>query len=322
MNTKPRESETKSEKPISRKKEKRKSQNNVYAFIIGVMLMIIILLVKRVYFNGDKLNNMKFCFTEYYYSQENLDKAMRAKLGDVYDEGSFENFDNYVYKLVFDDLNSYEPEKIAKYNTIFSKADSEKVVNIIEEPGAVEVNTDENGVCYIKLNDFTDGHTYKELMKYSDILKSSDKFVIDLRDNTGGGLDELSKILSLFYEKNEIVLTEVSDKNTVEYKSKTEKIIDFDRLVFLCSEETASSSEAMIFCMRSDFGDKVSAVGSKTYGKNFSFGYKKYDDGHVVIFVSSLMGNGAGETFDTDGITPDFEVTDEECYDFALNLIK
>lgn len=304
---------------MKRNKEKKQNNNYIYVFVIVVLLAIIVLLLKSMY--GNKLVNLKGYLTEYYYSQENLDTAMRNSLGDIYDEGSYDNFENYVYKLVLDDLNQYEPERIAEYNRIFSKAESERVENIFAEAGAATV-TAEDGICRITLNDFTPKSTYDTLMQYSDLLKSSDKFIIDLRGNSGGNIEELSKVLSLFYDKDAVVMTEVSDGRIIEHKSKTEKVIDFEKLVFLCDEKTASSAEAMIFCIRSDFEDKVSVVGTKTYGKNFTYAFRKFSDGHDLIFVSSLMCNQDKEPFSSDGLTPDYEKSGEECSDFALELLK
>lgn len=300
-------------------KKQGKKGDGIYIFIIVILVIFNILLIKHI--QSDKLAGLKEYLTEYYYSQENLDGAMRKKLGDIYDEGSYGNFENYVYKLVLDDINQYEPERLAGYNRIFSKAESERVENLFAKAGETTV-TAEGEICCIKLSDFTPKETYSSLMQYSDLLKSSDKFIIDLRDNSGGSIDGLSKVLSLFYNKGEVVMTEVNDKETIEHKSKTDKTIGFDKLVFLCNENTASSAEAMIFCMKSDFVDKVSVVGTKTYGKNFTYAFKKFNDGHDFIFVSSLMCSGGKETFSENGISPDYEKSDDESFDFALELLN
>ena len=219
-------------------KKQGKKGDGIYLFIIVILVIFNILLIKHM--QSDKLAGLKEYLTEYYYSQENLDGAMRKKLGDIYDEGSYGNFENYVYKPVLDDINQYEPERLADYNRIFSKEESEHVGNLFAEAGETTV-TAEGGICCIKLSDFTPDKTYKSLMQYSDLLKSSDRFIIDLRDNMGGNLEELSKILSLFYNKGEVVMTEVSDNRTVEHKSKTDKLIGFDKLVFLCNEKDRKS---------------------------------------------------------------------------------
>lgn len=300
-------------------KKQNKRSSGIYFFIIVILLISNILLIRNRH--NDKLAGLKEYLTEYYYSQENLDGAMRKKLGDIYDEGSYGNFENYVYKLVLDDINQYEPERLADYNRIFSKEESEHVENLFAEAGETTV-TAEGGICCIKLSDFTLDKTYKSLMQYSDLLKSSDRFIIDLRDNMGGNLEELSKILSLFYNKGEVIMTEVNDKETIEHKSKNDKQISFDKLVFLCNGKTASAAETMILCIKSDFGDKVSVVGSKTYGKNFSYAFKEFSDGHDFTFVTSLMCSSSGEAFSAEGISPDYEKSDEESFDFAQELLN
>lgn len=105
-------------------------------------------------------------------------------------------------------------------------------------------------------------------------------------------------------------------------KTRKERIAKFDHLVFLCNENTASASEVMMFNMKSDFGDKITIVGNKTYGKNFCYSYKRFQDGDVFMFLSGMMGNSKGDTFDDDGILPDYQVRDEQCIEKAKDLLR
>ena len=82
-------------------KKQGKKGDGIYVFIIVILVIFNILLIKHI--QSDKLAGLKEYLTEYYYSQENLDGAMRKKLGDIYDEGSYGNFENYVYNLENED---------------------------------------------------------------------------------------------------------------------------------------------------------------------------------------------------------------------------
>ena len=129
------------------------------------------------------------------------------------------------------------------------------------------------------------------------------------------------EVLGLFHEDGTVVYTDIADAIT-EKKCIGDKIIDFDKLVFLCDENTASSAEVMIFNMKSDFPDKVSVIGKQTYGKYYSYVFDDFSDGYSFAIVTSLMGNSKGETFDGNGITPDIIAEDDECMTKAIELLK
>lgn len=305
---------------VKREKNK-KGVNAVLIIIIIFLLTVIFLMFKSFYFNN-RIQKLEVYLTEYYYSPEHLELAMKNTLGDVYEEGGTSNFDNYLYKLVIDDVNKYEPAEIQKYNAIFSRERSENVLGQIDEVGEVSVSLLEDGICYIKIGDFSRGETYEMLTENMDILESADKFIIDLRGNHGGYTQELIKIMSLFYPNEQVVFTELRGGELKEHTAFGKSKLNFEKIAFLCDEKTASSAEVMIFNMKSDFNDKVFIVGKSTYGKYFQYSFDKSETEHLFIFVSGLMCNANGETFGVDGVAPEYEAEGEQCVETALNLLK
>lgn len=301
------------------KKEKPKS-NTASLIIILILAAALAICIRHIVTSNDRVAKFENYLGEYYYSQEHLELAMQDTLGDIYGDNAEANFDNYVYKLILDDINEHEPDEIARYNTIFGKDRTKEVTEQLSEyrPAAVTV---EDGICTVKINDFVIGKTWRDLIKYKEILETNRRFIIDLRGNSGGHTDELVEILGLFHEDGTVVYTDIASKIT-EKKCIGDKIIDFDKLVFLCDEKTASSAEVMIFNMKSDFPDKVSVIGKQTYGKYYSFVFDDFSDGYSFAMVSSLMGNSKGETFDGKGITPDIEAEGDECMTKAIGLLK
>ena len=301
------------------KKEKPKC-STASLIIIFILAAALAICIRHIVTSNDRVAKFENYLGEYYYSQEHLELAMQDTLGDIYGDNAEANFDNYVYKLILDDINDHEPDEIAKYNTIFGKDRTKEVTEQLSEyrPAAVTV---EDGICIVKINDFVIGKTWRDLIKYKETLETNRKFIIDLRGNSGGHTDELVEVLGLFHDDGTVVYTDIASEIT-EKKCIGDKIIDFDRLVFLCDENTASSAEVMIFNMKSDFPDKVSVVGKQTYGKYYSFVYDDFSDGYSFAMVSSLMGNSKGETFDGNGITPDIEAEGDECMTKAIKLLK
>lgn len=234
-----------------RRAENKKRVNAVLIIVIIFLLTIIFLMFKSLYLD-DRITKLEVYLTEYYYSPDHLELAMKNTLGDVYEEGGASNFDNYLYKLVIDDINKYEPAEIQKYNAIYSRERSENVMGQINEVGEVSVSPLEDGICYIKIGDFSKDETYEMLTENMDTLQAADRFIIDLRGNNGGYIGEFIKIMSLFYPNGQVVFTESRGGEPREHTAFGKSKIDFDRIVFLCDEETASSAEVMIFNMNSD----------------------------------------------------------------------
>ncbi len=301
---------------------KKEKQNGftVCCIVIIILLAALALCIRHIVTSYDRVAKLEKYLDEYYYSQKNIQLAMQDTLGEIYGDDAEANFDNYVYKLILDDINEHEPEEIADYNTLFGKERTKDVSGQLEEYTPVAV-TAENGICTIEINDFVYGKTYLDLMKYRETLEANRRFIIDLRDNPGGHTVELVEVLGLFYEDGTVVYTDTAGE-VEEKKCSGDKIIDFDKLVFLCNENTASSAEVMIFNMKSDFSDKVSVVGKQTHGKYFSYVFDDFSDGYSFAMVSAIMGNSKGETFDSNGITPDIEADDNECMTKAVELLK
>lgn len=307
---------------MRKRRAENKKRVNAVPIIIIIFLLTVIFLMFKSFYLGDRITKLEVYLTEYYYSPDHLELAMKNTLGDVYEEGGTSNFDNYLYKLVIDDVNKYEPAEIQKYNAIFSRERSENVMGQIDEVGEVSVSPLEDGICYIKIGDFSKDETYEMLTENMNILNSADRFIIDLRGNNGGYIGELIKIMSLFYPNEQVVFTELRGGELKEHTAFGKSKIDFEKIVFLCDENTASSAEVMIFNMNSDFDDKVFVVGESTYGKYFEYSFDKSETEHLFIFVSGLMCNAAGETFGVDGIAPEYEAEGEQCMETARNLLK
>ena len=304
----------------------KKNNSKIQSVLLIILLIFVILLAKEV-FKKSKYEEVEEYITNYYYSSNHLELAIKNSLGEDVEEKEntsefiAENFDNYVINLILDDINKQENANISKYNDYLNKTDADEIMNVIESTADIETSEFDD-IFYIKISDFTIGKTYIGLVKYIDKMRDYSNFIIDLRGNTGGNIRELIDVLSLFYPEKSIVYTEKSQNETSEYRSGNSNPIHFDKIVFLCDEFTASSSEVMIFNMKSDFGDKIATVGRKTYGKNFCYSYKQFNDGEMLMFVSGIMCNSKGETFDGNGITPDYIADDNNVMEIAKKLLN
>lgn len=127
----------------------------------------------------------------------------------------------------------------------------------------------ENGVGYAILSQFTKDCA-KELKEvFLDMKKNHELkgFIIDLRGNGGGLLNEAVEIVNMFVPKNKLVVYQKGKVKEQNYNHYTQHdAIDLDiPLVILVNEGSASASEIVSGAIQ-DF-DRGVIVGQRTFGK-------------------------------------------------------
>lgn len=130
-------------------------------------------------------------------------------------------------------------------------------------------------------------------------------FILDLRNNPGGLLDEAVNLASVFVKNGVVVAYQTKGQPRVELKASGNPETSLP-LVVLTNIGSASSSEITAGALK-DLGRAV-LVGSKTYGKgSIQKMYELANQGAAKITIS-LYYLPNGESIDGTGITPDIEV--------------
>lgn len=214
----------------------------------------------------------------------------------------------------------------------------------------------ENDIAYIRLNQFTNKAS-KEISAALKALKKegAKSLILDLRGNPGGLLNQSIRIVNMFVDKGEDI---VSTKGKVSkwdksYKALKSPIDSKIPIVVLVSRGSASASEIVSGALQ-DL-DRAVIIGQKTFGKglvqttrNLSYNSKlkvttaKYyipsgrciqaldyshrnEDGSVGRVPDSLINeyktkNGR-KVFDGGGIKPDISIKQETYSTLAAHLI-
>lgn len=138
-----------------------------------------------------------------------------------------------------------------------------------------------DSIGYIRFNSFTE-NCAKE-MRHAIIElkgKGATSFIIDLRGNGGGSLQESVNIVNLFVPKGKTIVTTKGKikKSNEEYKTTREPIDTYSPLIILVDGQTASASEILAGSLQ-DL-DRAIVVGSRTFGKG------------LVQSTRTLPGNG------------------------------
>ena len=162
---------------------------------------------------------------------------------------------------------------------------------------------------YIRIKNFWE-NVDSEFEKALEAVKneaSTEKIIIDLRNNPGGYLDEVSNLLSHFLEKWLPTAVVDSWKNQAEYKSIGYDTIDLTQyeVVLLQNCGTASASEIMIGTLKDYFPDIV-IIGEQSFGKWSVQSLKTYYDGSTLKYTSAKWFTGKTKKgIDGIWITPD-----------------
>lgn len=165
-----------------------------------------------------------------------------------------------------------------------------------------EVNNQKVG--YIIISTFA-ANTYSQFNKELKSLekKQIDSLVIDLRDNPGGHLNQVTSILSLFLPKNKI-LYQLETKGVKEAVYSLTNENRTYKVAVLINSNSASASEIMAACFKESYKDSV-IVGVNSYGKGTVQQAYELSSGSSLKFTVQKWLTPKGNWINEVGVSPD-----------------
>ncbi len=169
------------------------------------------------------------------------------------------------------------------------------------------------GLAYLKITTFsmkTPDELQVELEKLN--RGGMKKLIIDLRNNPGGLLSSVVKVVNMFLNSGKIVYTKgrYEKENQVFYASKDNTIVSYDiPIVILINEGSASASE--IFAGALQDTKRAILIGTKSFGKGSVQTIIKLERSHEEIAMRLTIQKyytPAGRSIHGKGIKPDIEV--------------
>lgn len=183
----------------------------------------------------------------------------------------------------------------------------------------VESEMLEGDIAHVTMLQFSND-TAKQVREAMEDLKSQGAkgYILDLRGNPGGFLDEAVDVASLFVEKDKTVLYTLDKYDQKkEYRSKGGDFIG-EPLVVLIDEGSASASEVVSGALK-DYG-AATLVGQKSFGKGIvQMVFEVGDNEGVKVTVSSYYSPN-GINIHGEGIVPDVEVLIPEDAEAPLTI--
>ncbi|MBU5484813.1 S41 family peptidase [Clostridium sp. MSJ-11] len=226
------------------------------------------------------------------------------KVGDIIisaDGNSLKGLDlSKAVKYIKGEIGTFVKLTVKRGETILNYNVERKEIKI----PTVEGELLDNNVAYILIESF--GEDTPQLLneKFKEMKsKGAEKYIIDLRNNTGGYTNSAYDILGYFIGDN--VATVMKDSKNNEYKYKAQKhdyIIDKD-IILLVNEYTASASEILSAALK-DY-NKALLVGNKTYGKGVQQTIFSLSNGDVIKLTTHSFYSPLGKEINGVGITPD-----------------
>jgi len=144
-------------------------------------------------------------------------------------------------------------------------------------------------------------------------MKNPDNYIIDLRNNGGGYMITAVDIAGNFIGENPAITIEDRDGEKTKYLAEDKGSIIDKPIIFLINQYTASASEILAAAVK-DY-KKAFFVGTTTYGKGVAQQMFPLSDGSIVKLTVEKFYSPMGEIIQKVGISPDFEVKDENNVD-------
>ena len=176
---------------------------------------------------------------------------------------------------------------VASENVIYEKLDSD--------------------IAYVRILSFSDETLTAQFTSKIALAQNEGctKFIFDVRNNSGGFLDEICSTLDLLLPEGTIINIVDKDGNTTTRDSDA-NCIQSQGMVVLCNGNTASAAELFTAALR-DYG-LAEIVGETTFGKGTMQTTYTLDDGSAIKMSTAFYNPPSNESYDGIGITPDYNV--------------
>ena len=187
----------------------------------------------------------------------------------------------------------------------------------------VEYEPLENQIGYLKISSFSK-LTEKQLKKYlkQAKLEGVTGFILDLRGNPGGLLNQSVKVASHFLFKGQMVVyTQGRSKDDYrEYRSLYKESLHKMPVVVLINQYSASASEIVAGALR-ESGNAL-LIGENSYGKGSVQTIFRISDGSGVRLTTSKYFTPAGADITKNGIVPEINIINDLIKEEESTVIK
>jgi carboxyl-terminal processing protease len=169
----------------------------------------------------------------------------------------------------------------------------------------------EGDVAYIKVSTFNE-QTHTNMVKAIETLNKEigpniKGYVIDLRNNPGGLLDQAIAVSDDFLERGAIVLTKGrNNEETQRANARAGDVTDGKKVAVLINGGSASASEIVAGALQDH--KRATVIGTRSFGKGSVQTIIPLGDNGALRLTTALYYTPSGKSIQGIGITPDIKV--------------
>lgn len=234
-----------------------------------------------------------------------------------------------------EDMSNYVKEKAKdKISVVVKRNEEELDVNIVREKVEIPsvtseiIEQDDKKIGYISIEIFSSIADSQFENKLKKLEKNGIQgLIIDVRNNTGGYLNVVTDISSLFLKKNKVIYQLETDDKKEKVKDKTEEFREYP-VVVLVNGISASASEILAASIKESYSNGY-VVGTNTYGKGTVQKTKVLKNGKMMKYTIQKWLTPKGEYIADAGVAPTDSIVftedgfrNDSQFDYAINLLK
>ena len=186
------------------------------------------------------------------------------------------------------------------------------IIREIIEVKSVKSDLIDNNIGYLRLTSFNDNSSQqiKKQIKKLNENKNLKAFILDLRNNPGGLLNQAIKITDFFLENGEIVSTKSRKKSeNRRWFAKKGDIINGKTLLVLINYGSASASEIVAGALKDH--KRAIILGESSYGKGSVQSIIPLKNKGAIRLTVAKYYLPSGKSISEVGVKPDIEVNEE-----------
>ena len=168
----------------------------------------------------------------------------------------------------------------------------------------------DNNIGYLEITSFYANTGDQFEKKLNELEKENiSSLIIDLRDNPGGHLNQVNKVVEPFFKKG-VVIYQVESNNKKTKIKTTNKDSRKYPVVILINENTASAAEIVAACFDDNYSD-VTLIGKQTYGKGTIQKEVNLNSGSIYKYTTDRWLTSKGKWLNrssTGGLEPDIDL--------------
>lgn len=205
-----------------------------------------------------------------------------------------------------------------------------KIIRATIEVPSLSWEMKDGDIAYLKIYQFLKNSNSEFREAAIEILKSpAKKIILDLRNNSGGLLDQVIKIAGWFIEEEKVVVIEEGkEEREIHYSPGPAKLSSYP-IVVLINQGSASGAEILAGALRDN--KNTILIGEKSFGKGTVQEPVSLSDGSTLKITIAKWLTPKGISISEVGLEPDIkvEMTDEDFeqgkdhqLDRALEILK